>query len=235
MSVYIDWKKRCQSCFKKNGVDMKEFLKKYITLLSWGLSVFVVLLVFVGWADNLSWNFRGLSNYQLFPIFGLVGFSLMWGHYVTGAARSLAGIKNVEVHKSYFKVTSWIVLASILIHPTLLIYQLWRDGSGLPPESYKAYVGEAMVPFVFLGTVSLFAFLLFELRHKFGKKSWWKYVLYANAAAMWGIYVHALQLGGTLLTQGWLRTVWYIMGIMFFGSLVVIYSPKTLKKLNSSK
>lgn len=188
---------------------------------AWLLGTLVVALAVLTWGQGLSWQLQRLSNYQVFPLLGLIAFSLMWTHYAVGAGRRLLGVDK-EAFKNYFEATAAVVLVAILLHPGLLSLQLWADGLGLPPGSIlKNYVAPGMAGAVVLGMVALAVFLAFELRHKFAERPWWKYVIYASDLAMLAIFYHALQLGQHL-QDGWYRSVWLFYGLSLVAAIVYI-------------
>lgn len=195
---------------------------------AWALSSISVLLALLAWLRDHNWQLAHLSSYTLFPLFGLLAFSLMWSHYIVAAIRKYYRVPSAALG-NYFEVTSLGVLAAILLHPGLLVYRLWRDGFGLPPASYKSYVAPGMVWIVILGTISLFIFLAFELRRFYKNHIWWKYVQYASDAAMAAIFYHSLRLG-MQLQGGWLRGVWFLYGLTYIIALVVMYVPKLVHK-----
>lgn len=151
----------------------------------------------------------------------------MWPHYVVGAFRRYFGYQKADF-ADYFELTSGMVLVFILAHPGLLAWQLWRDGSGLPPGSTYSYVAPAMRTTVILGVISLVVFLLFEFWRVYGQRPWWRFVEYATDAAMGLIYIHALRLGGELQT-GWFRAVWLFYGVTLILSMAYIYWNKATK------
>ena len=190
---------------------------------AWILSSLVSITAILAWGDGIHWRTSHLSAYQVFPIFGLLAFSLMWAHYVTAAARVYLRLPK-ETLSDYFQITSLFVLLCLVIHPGLLIFQLWHDGFGLPPFSYlNNYVSKKNTGAALLGSIGLIIFLAFELHRWFGKKTWWKYIQYASDVGMGLIFVHALKLGRQL-QPGWFRVVWWMYGISLLGALVYIYA-----------
>lgn len=191
---------------------------------AWLLGGTVLAVAVAAWA-SVRLNGGGVTAYDIFPLLGLMAFSLMWTHFITGAVRKLSGAP-ISTLKTYFTVTSFLVLLLILLHPGILIVELWRDGFGLPPMSYlEAYGSGGRELALLLGTASLLVFLLFELRRKFAKAPWWKYVLYANMAAMVAIYIHALSLGGELALP-WFKIVWYFYGVTLVIATIYRFSNK---------
>lgn len=121
-----------------------------------------------------------------------------------------------------------MVLALIILHPVLLIGRLKNDGYGLPPESYQAYVGEANVIWVMLGTIGFAGLLLFELHRWFKDKKWWKYMSVVNDVAVLLIALHSIQLGRHV-QSGWFMYVWYFYIITIILCIIRSYYLK-LKK-----
>src|SRR4051812_21183121 len=110
-----------------------------VQTVAWSLSLIVTVLALAVWRQTYGKQLFPVNNYLLFPLLGLVAFSLMWSHYVAGAIREMASLPKAALSR-YFKLTSYAVLILICLHPGLLIYQLFRDGAGLPPVSYEHYV-----------------------------------------------------------------------------------------------
>lgn len=187
---------------------MKSFVRTWLPTIAWCLGTAVVAIAVIAWGSAFGWDFGNLDAYGLFPLFGLLAFSLMWTHYIILALRVYADAPKVELYTS---LTQWLVLFCLLVHPGILLFTLYQEGFGLPPGSYKAYVGESMVGFVLLGTVAWCAFMAYELKRVIAIGPWWKYVLAASAIAMLLILIHSLNLG-THLQSGWLQTVWYVYG-----------------------
>ncbi len=200
----------------------KNSAKTLIWVLGGGVVGLAVLAWWQGYGQNIS------SAYQVFPLFGLTAFSLMWTHYIVAALKNHIDMDPKD-SRAYFEVTSNVVLVAILLHPGLFAWQLWQDGLGLPPSSYFGYVAPAMKISIIAGMISLTAFLAYEFRRNFGKKAWWKYIQYASDVAMIIIFFHALRLGGQL-QSGWFRYVWFFYGV----SLLIAIPYGYLAKKKSS-
>lgn len=210
---------------------LRAFVDEYLGLIAWLLALAAFGLVLAAWGQHHRWDLLHLSVYDVFPLFGLIAFSLMWGHYMVGGLRAAFHLENRKINKWYFKSTAAIVLGALLLHPSLLIWQLYHDGFGLPPKSYvNHYIAPGLAWAVYLGTVSWLAFMAFELRRWYGKKPWWKYVQYANDLAIWGIYVHGLKLGADVAAP-WLLYVWWVFGGMLAISFAAIYYQKWFAKV----
>ena len=172
-----------------------------------GLGLVVVVVAIIAWGNTYGWRLVPVSAYVLFPLFGLLAFSLMWTHYVVGFLREVLGIDKTRLAR-YFSVTGWFVLVLILLHPGLLIYQRFRDGFGLPPHSYESYVAPGLGWVTLVGSASWLVFMAFELHRFYGDRPWWHWVQDASDPAMLAIGYHSLRLG-TQLRSGWFKYVWW--------------------------
>jgi hypothetical protein len=175
----------------------------------WILTSAVCLLAIYVWGVSFSWQASAINAYKLFPVLGLLGFSIMWSHYMVGEMDRV--LHRRVIRTRYFRTTGYIVLTVILLHPGILTYQRFRDGHGLPPGSYESYVAPGMAWLTILGSIALLAFLTFELHRFYRSRSWWKYVVGAGDAAMLATFLHGLRLG-SLLQDGWYRIVWLVYG-----------------------
>lgn len=188
---------------------------------AWATSAAVCLIAIITWGRDYGWHLLPINLYVIFPLFGLLAYSLMWSHYIAGAMRELLGLDK-QVLKRYFESTSLAVLVLICLHPGLLIYQRFRDGYGLPPHSYETYVAHGLGWVTLLGTASWLVFIAYEFRRVFGKRPWWHYVEWAGDAAMLAIFYHALRLGQQLM-NGWFRYVWWFYGLTLIAVLARKY------------
>ncbi len=196
-----------------------------LSIGAWTLSIIVSLTAIIAWWT--SYDGKITTAYQLFPLFGLLAFSLMWAHYMTAVAKMHANADDI-VLKKYFEITSIVVLIALFLHPGLLAWQLWQDGLGLPPGSYFEFVAGTLKVSIIAGIVGWFAFMAYEFRRKFKDKKWWKFVQYASDVAMLLIFVHGLRLGSQL-QGGWYQIVWYFYGITLVAALVYIHGSKFVK------
>ncbi len=188
---------------------------KFLNTSAWLLSGITLILALAVWWPAT----ENLTTYSLFPLFGIIAFGLMWAHYITGALKRYLGLPHEKL-SLYYQLTGYVVLFCILIHPFLLDLQLFLDGNGLPPFSrFEIYTEMAQKTAIFIGTVSLVFFLMFELHRFFSDRSWWKYVEWANIAAMFGILYHGFTLG-TNIMQPWFKVIWGFYAISLIVAVV---------------
>jgi len=202
---------------------------RVLQLAAWLLSVVVSGLAVFVWGHDNGWQIFSFNAYQFFPVLGLLAFSLMWTHYVMGAARELAKLPK-SVLAQWFRYTGYVVLVAICLHPGLLIYQRFRDGYGLPPGSYESYVAHGLGWITLLGTASLCVFLAFELHRFFRQKVWWHYVADSSDIAMLAIFYHSLRLGSQLMADPWFRAIWWFYGLSLTAVLIRKYSLRLLAR-----
>jgi hypothetical protein len=137
-------------------------------------------------------------------------------------AYSLSAKTIPSVNKTYSRISGSIVLFCLLAHPGLLIWQLWRDGFGLPPQSYTAFVAESALFAVYFGTIALVGFLLYEVAsHNKKIRAYWSWIIGIQIAAMILALIHANNLG-ILTERGWFMYFWVVQTIALLISFVVI-------------
>jgi hypothetical protein len=188
----------------------------------WLITLITIILAAVAWGENLSWHFSGITIYKIFPIFGLIAFSLLWSQYIARALRQFFKIRPKAL-KTYLSVSGYFVLLAILLHPGLFIYKLWSDGFGFPTGSYTYYVAPTLKWVVLLGSFNLLILLIFELNRIFAKHAWWHYYTYIVDLIMFSILYHALELGTQLRVEHWYQAVFYVYGITYLIALAYIY------------
>ncbi len=196
-----------------------------LATVEWLTGVIVVLVVLVAWVQGRDALAGNLTIFEIFPVFGLLAFVLMWTHFTLGSVQRLMGIEQ-KAHSAYWKASSGLVLFLLIAHPVLVNFGLFRDGLGLPPASYQTAYGSEWL-FVLLGSAALTVFLAFEFHRWFSDRSWWRYVDGVQVFAMAAIFVHALMLGQEL-TISWFRVVWWLLGISLIASVVYnrVYDAK---------
>lgn len=209
-----------------------ELVTQSLKLFAWLLTLLAVGISTLAWYQGLRLGLRGINSYELFPLFGLIAFSVMWSHYIMAALRSALHIDKA-VLKTYFETTSWIVLVSLLLHSGLLMWQLWRDGFGAPPGNVlESYVAPVLHGAVIIGAISLVAFLLYEFRRLFETKAWWKWLQYASDVAMLGVLYHGWQLGSHI-REGWYQAVWVAYAITLVVVLAYRYYGDISRQLSA--
>lgn len=184
------------------------------------LNVLMISLCLLVWVlvNNGKYNQLDVAS-----IIGLIGFNLMWVHYVADA---IFPGKSDRLDKQYI-ASRILVLFSILIHPFLVNLYLVTKGFGLPPTSYSILLGPKSWV-VILGIVALFCFLLFEFRGKLG--AYKAQILHANNLAMLLIFIHGFMIG-MIVNSSWYRIVWWAM-LLIFGFIMMRHYMDYYKENN---
>ncbi|MDQ3123384.1 MAG: hypothetical protein M3Q14_01720 [bacterium] len=196
--------------------------------LAWGIVILLCSTALAVFGQSVDWQLGKLTSYRLFPIFGLLAFSIFLSHYIVAAARQYLGVDR-SVIKKYFFISSYMALGFFLIHPSLFIGQLFVDGFGLPPGSYKAYVGAGMIWAVTLGMISLLIFLSYELLRLKRFKPWRPYLQALSDLAMILILIHGWVLGSHIQST-WFKPIWLSYGVILLVCLLYTYGQKVLGK-----
>jgi hypothetical protein len=193
---------------------------RLFTYIEWSLGAFVVALMSIAWMSiRMQKGAENLTFYDVFAVYGLLAFGLMWTHFTLGAVRRMMDLSSKKT--LYDQVTMIAVLAFLLLHVGLLSFSLWRDGFGLPPASYLGVYSYASVAII-LGSISLVIFLAYELHRWFKTKPWWRYVEALQVVAMVAIFYHALTLGKEA-GSSWFSSVWWVLGATFVFAAVYNY------------
>lgn len=201
---------------------------KTINRSEWVLGVLVMLAAITVWVQVRLLPGSEVTVYDVFPVFGLIAFGLMWTHFIYGALRRYFAVEKPMPYW-YGTISSGIVLAMIILHPALLWFMLWLDGFGLPPVSYLTVYSPQLLA-VICGSIALGIFLAYELKRRFHSASWWRYIEYLQIAGMLAIFYHGLELGGELDVP-WFMAVWWL----YFVSFVCAVGYSTYKKINKRR
>ncbi|MDQ5913573.1 MAG: hypothetical protein QG623_192, partial [Patescibacteria group bacterium] len=159
----------------------------------------------------------------------LLAFGYIWVHYLSSILK--ANFQEDLNTRISFRISQVFVLAAIIAHPILISANLKNKGYGSPPASYEAFFGSSKEIFILLGGISLFAFLLFELKSILKKyPKFWSYVLMFNDLAMLLIIIHGFNLG-LVISSTWFKYVWLIYGL----SLLFFYYDNYINKKRLKK
>ena len=211
---------------------MKWLTESRLVLIALALTGVVDLLAILIWGKTLAWDAENLSLYTFFPVLGLLAFSTMWSQYVMGTLKKLSALPAPRLDP-YFNYSGLTVTTLIILHPSLLLWQLWRDGLGLPPTSYYNYVAPTLKWALLLGVVSFFIFMSFELRHRYRQRRWWKYIDHAQDVAIVAIYFHAFKLGSHVQIA-WFYPLWLFYGVTLAAVLLYKYYGHYQRRFNET-
>jgi hypothetical protein len=178
-------------------------------------SIFVVAYPIWTSAGRLTWS-REFILPNLFPIFGLLAFGLLWLH-VVGAAFE-PWLKKYINFNNFIESTSTLILINMILHPLLVLY-LADWNIGLILSSW----------YVRLGLVGLGLLLTYDVgrwlnNHDFFIKHWNK-ILFISTLGFLLIFIHSIKVGSDL-QSGTLRVVWIFYGVTAFLATIWNYGIK---------
>ena len=190
----------------------------------WVILTVVILLPVYVWADFLSWNFSTVNISLLFPLLGLLAYSILWLQMLV--VSRLIPLSTI-VRNNFFFISGLVFLLLIIAHPLLLSIAQYQIG-----QSVVDYVGDTKQVFIFLALAAWVIFITYEIFNKFKK---WRYFnnsmkvfKYLNYIAFYLIFVHSISLG-THLQDGLLKFIWYFYALT--GLLFIYLDIKHHKKL----
>ncbi len=203
-------------------------------LKAWAITILLCSLAIIVFGQGVKWQFDRVGAYRLFPLLGLLAFSIFLSHYLVVTLRLLLGVDS-NVVKRYFVMTSWLALVIVLLHPSLLVGKLFSDGFGLPPGSYlENYVSPEVKWAATLGPLALLLFLAFELTRLKISARMKTYLQYLSDAAMIMILIHGFALGQHL-QDGWFKGVWIVYTLLLMLCLGYNYTQKLRGKPNHTE
>ncbi|HMS23885.1 MAG TPA: hypothetical protein PKB09_03695 [Candidatus Saccharibacteria bacterium] len=202
----------------------------------WLLFFIVVVIGCTAYFSDQNWEISAVvsSGLSIFPLLGIVAWSIMWTHFVYGALR----IKyRLPKNKLYSVSSGWLVLILILLHPGLFFFEMNRTTQLLPPKSILLYTGEGLLWAVLIAELALLIFLSYEvfnrIRDKAIIKKNWFWISLSQMLAMTLIFVHSLALGQNL-KDGWFRYYWILLFVILAVCFAIIFKTELKKRQTQS-
>lgn len=189
-------------------------------LIKWGIIIFSTLVVvYPLWniTSQLSWSWSETIIANLFPLFGISAFTILWLHIVGPALRPWLD-KYVDFQR-FLDVTEPYVLVSMLMHPLLLLVIMNFD--------VKAILAGG--PYIFFGIIGLTLLLTFDIGKAFKKRNFverhWNKILLLSTIGFLLIFFHSIMLGSHL-QEGPLRILWLFFGTTAISAAIWNYMVK---------
>lgn len=154
----------------------------------------------------------------LFPLFGMLAFSLMWLHIVGKPFKPW--LERYIDFERFVTVTSLLVLGLLILHP--LLFLLWLGWERLPAFFTSGF----SAVFVWLGVIAWVLFIGYDVAKLIKERSWvqryWRLIQFLATAPFFLVLIHSLNLGSEL-QQGPLRLVWWFYGATALLATVYTY------------
>lgn len=170
-------------------------------------------------AKDLSWGLNSTLTANLFPLFGLAGFAMLWLHMV-GAGLEPWLRKYIDF-KKFVNNTSTIILILIVLHPLLLLVSFGFNVSAVFQNYSFLYLLLGIIGWLLLLTYDIGRALK---RRDFFVRHWNKILLISTIGFIFTFF-HSLGLG-TDLQEGPLRVVWIFYGVTAILSTIYTYGIK---------
>jgi len=190
--------------------------KKFI-ILGATLAVLAPILVHI---RNVSWAISSLDALlmNLFPIFGLIAFTLLWLHSISGVFEEW--LRERFNFDSFVHWTALVILVSMILHPLLLLILVRFD--------FGAIFGTWNTG-IMLGLLGLILLLTYDIgkalkSYEFFSRNWNK-ILVISTIGFLLTFFHSLMVGSDL-QSGWLRWLWIFYGVTAIVSTIYTYGMK---------
>ena len=156
---------------------------------------------------------------NLFPFFGLLAFSLLWLHAISGVFESW--LREQINFDRFVRATSIIILISIILHPLLLLIMMG------PAFTQIIYGGK----FVWLGIIGWLLLITYDIGKLLNKYDFfvrhWPKILVISTLGFLLTFFHSLNLGHDLAKDP-LRSIWIFYGVTAIIATIYTYGIKKL-------
>ena len=176
------------------------------------MALLAVLLPIGVHIRNVSWEESQLVV-NIFPIFGLLAFTLLWFHSIMGVFEEY--FREMFDFDRFVDWTATIILVSIILHP-LLILILVDFNFPLLLSGHKVAMWLGITGFLLLITYDIAKPWKFTYFSKY-----WNTILIVSTIGFILTFFHSLLIGSDL-QGGFMRVLWYFYGIT--GILATIYT-----------
>jgi hypothetical protein len=195
---------------------MKNRLVKVLLIV---FSVFVVIYPLWQRARYLNWSLGSSLVFNLFPLFGLAAFTLLWLHIV-GASIEPWLRKYIDFEK-FVENTSNLILFLMLMHPLLLLVGM--------NFSIKDILGAYESFYILLGATGLALLLSYDIGRMLKRRDFftrhWDEILFISTVGFVLIFFHSLAIGSDFHSET-LRTIWIFYGTTAILSTIYLYIIK---------
>jgi hypothetical protein len=185
-----------------------------------GATLAVILPIFAH-IRNVSWGDSSLVI-SLFPIFGLLAFTLLWLHAMSGVFEEW--LRERFNFDAFVHWTALIILVSMLLHVFMLLTLIKFDLPSLFEHSPVAMT---------LGLIGFILLLTYDIGKLFKKREFfsrnWNSILIISTIGFILIFFHSLMIGSDL-QSGWLRWLWIFYGVTAILATIYTYGIKRYLK-----
>ncbi len=199
---------------------MNKIIIRYCITIFACLAVLYPLSVNIG---NMSWALDLSLIFNLFPLFGLLAFTLLWLHAVSGAFEPW--LRKYINFDRFVQNTSILIFISIILHPLLLLIPVGFNFNQVFTYGEK-YIWLAIIGWLLLITYDIAKFL--KSKYDFFVKNWTNILIISNIGFLMTFF-HSLGVGDDL-QSGLLRTVWIFYGLTAIVAIAYTYGIRKYRK-----
>lgn len=164
--------------------------------------------------------------YNLFPGFGLLAFSLLWLHSISGVFEPW--LRNNFNFDRFVYQTAILIFISIIAHPLLLLM--------LIDFKFEQLFSSASVFYIRLGLIGWLLLITYDIGKILKRKyeffvHHWHNILLISTIGFLVTFFHSLWIGSDL-QAGPLRLIWIFYGVTAILATIYTYGYKRLLKLS---
>ncbi|MCR4279491.1 MAG: hypothetical protein NUV78_02000 [Candidatus Zambryskibacteria bacterium] len=178
----------------------------------------------VPWNPSLLTDGNALLAY-LFPFFGLLAFTLLWLHAMSGVFEEW--LREKFEFDKFVHWTAIIILVSMILHVLMLLVITRFNISSLFEHNPAA---------IFLGIVGFVLLLTYDVGKIFRSREFfvrhWDKTLVVSTIGFIFIFFHSLMIGSDL-QQGFMRWLWIFYGVTAILATIYTYGIKRFTKRSS--
>jgi hypothetical protein len=197
-------------------------MTKKLIVLGAVLAVALPILVHI---RNVAWENFSLIPF-IFPIFGLLAFTLLWLHSISGVFEER--LREMFDFDAFVRWTALAILVSILLHPLLLLIMAQFNVLAIfAPGPYQLPLLLGLFGLILLLTYDVGKFLKYRGNHFFSRH--WTAILIISNIGFILTFFHSLMMGSDL-QSGFLRYLWIFYGITAILAIIYTYAIKPFLK-----
>lgn len=175
-------------------------------------------------AHTLQFAFDMTLLPNVFPLFGLAAFSMLWLHAISGVFEEW--LRQHINFDRFVQITATLILWCIILHPLLLLFMLRFNTSDLFLAYGTTYITLGIIGWLLLITYDITKPL--KKHYQFFAKNWTTVLIISNIGFLITFF-HATALGSDL-QSGPLRGLWYFYGITATLAILYTYGVKRFIK-----
>lgn len=189
-------------------------MAKRLIILGAALAVLIPILAHI---RNVSWGETSLIQ-ALFPVFGLLAFTLLWLHSISGVFEEW--LRERFDFDAFIHWTALAIFASIILHPLLLLILIKF-------QVMLLFQGPSLA--IWLGIIGLVLLLTYDIgkalkKREFFSRHWTAILIISNIGFILTFF-HSLMIGSDL-QSGFMRYLWFFYGVSAILAIIYTYAVK---------